>query len=114
MTAKAVSFLLSDLGVTKTHSRPHVANDNPDSEAQFKTLKYQPQCPKQFGSIEDARTFFDAGRCRIIELTVLIAIQSLHWYVGVVAAIVNLFCHPLGAVDNHHLVPQDTALMHLR
>jgi putative transposase len=57
MTSKAVAFLLSDLGVTKTHSRPHVSNDNPYSEAQFKTLKYQPQFPKQFGSIEDARTF---------------------------------------------------------
>jgi putative transposase len=57
MTSKAVALLLSDLGVTKTHSRPHVSNDNPFSEAQFKTLKYQPQFPKQFGSIEDARTF---------------------------------------------------------
>jgi putative transposase len=57
MTSKAVALLLSDLGVTKTHSRPHVSNDNPYSEAQFKTLKYQPQFPKLFGSIEDARTF---------------------------------------------------------
>ncbi len=57
MTSKAVALLLSDLGVTKTHSRPHVSNDNPYSEAQFKTLKYQPLFPKQFGSIEDARTF---------------------------------------------------------
>jgi len=57
MTSKAVALLLSDLGVTKTHSRPHVSNDNPYSEAQFKTLKYQPLFPKLFGSIEDARTF---------------------------------------------------------
>jgi putative transposase len=57
MTSKAVALLLSDLGVTKTHSRPHVSNDNPYSESQFKTLKYQPLFPKQFGSIEDARTF---------------------------------------------------------
>jgi putative transposase len=57
MTSKALALLLSDLGVTKTHSRPHVSNDNPYSEAQFKTLKYQPLFPKQFGSIEDARTF---------------------------------------------------------
>jgi putative transposase len=49
--------LLSDLGITKTHSRPYVSNDNPFSESQFKTLKYQPQFPKQFGSIEDARSF---------------------------------------------------------
>ncbi|MEA5599176.1 DDE-type integrase/transposase/recombinase, partial [Rivularia sp. UHCC 0363] len=57
MTSKSVAFLLADLGVTKSHSRPHVSNDNPYSEAQFKTLKYQPQFPKQFGSIEDARAF---------------------------------------------------------
>jgi putative transposase len=57
MTSKAVALLLSDLGVTKTHSRPYVSNDNPFSEAQFKTLKYQPQFPQQFGSIEDARSF---------------------------------------------------------
>lgn len=57
MTSKAVAFLLSDLGVTKSHSRPHVSNDNPFSEAQFKTLKYQPQFPKHFGSMEDARSF---------------------------------------------------------
>jgi putative transposase len=57
MTSKAVALLLSDLGITKTHSRPHVSNDNPFSEAQFKTLKYQPLFPKQFGAIEDARSF---------------------------------------------------------
>lgn len=55
MTSKAVALLLSDLGVTKTHSRPHVSNDNPYSEAQFKTLKYRPEFPDRFGSIEDAR-----------------------------------------------------------
>jgi Transposase and inactivated derivatives len=55
MTSKSVAVLLSDLGVTKTHSRPHVSNDNPYSEAQFKTLKYRPQFPARFGSIEDAR-----------------------------------------------------------
>jgi putative transposase len=50
-----VAFLLADLGVTKTHSRPHVSNDNPFSEAQFKTLKYRPAFPDRFGSIQDAR-----------------------------------------------------------
>ncbi len=55
MTSKAVAFLLADLGVTKTHSRPHVSNDNPYSEAHFKTLKYRPDFPARFGSIEDAR-----------------------------------------------------------
>jgi transposase InsO family protein len=57
MTAKATAFLLADLGVTKSHSRPHTSNDNPFSEAHFKTLKYQPQFPKRFGCIEDARAF---------------------------------------------------------
>lgn len=57
MTSKCLAHLLSDLGVAKTHSRPHVSNDNPYSEAQFKTLKYCPQFPGRFGSIEDARSF---------------------------------------------------------
>ena len=57
MKSKDVAFLLADLGVTKTHSRPHVSNDNPYSEAQFKTLKYRPDFPDRFGSIEDARSF---------------------------------------------------------
>ena len=57
MTSKAVAFLLADLGVTKTHSRPHVSNDNPFSEAAFKTLKYRPNFPDRFGSIEDSRGF---------------------------------------------------------
>ena len=48
MTSKPVTFLLADLGVTKTHSRPHVSNDNPFSEAQFKTLKYQPMFPERW------------------------------------------------------------------
>ena len=57
MTSKPVALLLADLGVTKTHSRPHVSNDNPFSEAQFKTLKYRPAFPERFGSIQDARAF---------------------------------------------------------
>jgi len=57
MKAKPVAMLLADLGVTKTHSRPHVSNDNPYSESQFKTLKYRPDFPSRFGSIEDARVF---------------------------------------------------------
>ena len=57
MKSKVVAHLFSDLGITKTHSRPHVSNDNPYSEAQFKTLKYCPQFPKRFGSIQDARSF---------------------------------------------------------
>jgi putative transposase len=55
MISKPVAFLLADLGITKTHSRPHVANDNPFSEAQFKTLKYHPSFPDRFGSFEHGR-----------------------------------------------------------
>jgi putative transposase len=57
MVSKPVAFLLADLGVTKTHSRPHTSNDNPYSEAQFRTLKYRPDFPDRFGCIEDARAF---------------------------------------------------------
>jgi putative transposase len=63
MIAKPLAQLLADLGVTKSHSRPHTANDNPFSEAQFKTLKYRPDYPQTFGSLQDARSwshsFFD-------------------------------------------------------
>jgi len=57
MKSKSLGQLLIDLGVTKTHSRPHVSNDNPFSESAFKTLKYSPGYPGRFGSIEDARLF---------------------------------------------------------
>jgi putative transposase len=63
MTSKPVALLLADLGATKTHSRPYSSTDNPYSEAQFKTLKYRPEFPDRFESIEQARafcrTFFD-------------------------------------------------------
>ncbi len=66
MTSKPVAQLLVDLGVARSHSRPHVSNDNPYSEANFKTLKYCPAFPGRFGSIEDARAFcaafFDQSR----------------------------------------------------
>jgi len=65
MASKTVALLLSDLGVTKSHSRPHCSNDNPYSEAQFKTLKYRPDFPDRFGSLEDGRAF-----CR----------RFFHWY----------------------------------
>ncbi len=65
MTSKSVAFLLADLGVEKTHSRPHVSNDNPYSESQFKTMKYRPEFPDRFDSIELARSF-----CR----------QFIDWY----------------------------------
>jgi putative transposase len=55
MTSKTVAFLLADLGVTKTHARPHVSDDNPFSEAHFKTLKYRPDFPDRFGSLAHAR-----------------------------------------------------------
>jgi putative transposase len=57
MTSKSVALLLADLGVTKTHSRPYVSDDNPYSEAHFKTLKYRPGFPDRFGSLEEARRF---------------------------------------------------------
>lgn len=65
MRSKSVAQLLIDLDVTKTHSRPHVSDDNPYSEAQFKTLKYRPDFPARFGSIQDAR-----AHCR----------EFFHWY----------------------------------
>jgi putative transposase len=68
MTSKSVAFLLADLGVEKTHSRPHVSNDNPYSESQFKTMKYRPDFPRRFASIEQARLF-----CRAF----------MDWYNGV-------------------------------
>jgi putative transposase len=65
MRSKPVAALLIDLEVVKTHSRPHVSDDNPYSESQFKTLKYRPDFPDRFGSIEDAR-----AHCR----------QFFRWY----------------------------------
>ena len=65
MTSHSVAHLLGSLGVTKSHSRPHVSNDNPFSESQFKTMKYRPEFPKRFGSYEDAQKF-----CR----------EFFHWY----------------------------------
>jgi transposase InsO family protein len=62
MRSKPVASLLVDLDVAKSHSRPHVSDDNPYSESQFKTMKYRPEFPQRFGCIEDARahcqTFF--------------------------------------------------------
>jgi putative transposase len=57
MTSKPVALLMADLGVTKTHSRPHVSNDNPFSESGFKTLKYRPDYPERFGCLADARSW---------------------------------------------------------
>jgi hypothetical protein len=60
MTSKTVAQLLADLEVTRSHSRPKVSNDNPYSEAWFKTLKYAPTFPERFGSQVDAQQFMDA------------------------------------------------------
>ena len=65
MTSKPVAFLLADLGVLKSHSRPYTSTDNPFSESNFKTLKYRPEFPARFDSIEHAR-----AHCR----------QFFHWY----------------------------------
>ena len=65
MKSKPVAFMLADLGVTKTHSRPYVSDDNPFSESHFKTMKYRPEFPDRFGSLADAR-----AHCQ----------QFFHWY----------------------------------
>src|SRR5436309_5413016 len=57
MRSRPVALLLADLGVTKTHSRPHVSDDNPYSESQFRTMKYRPEFPDRFGCIQDSRAF---------------------------------------------------------
>jgi putative transposase len=57
MKSKPVAFMLADLGVTKSHSRPHVSNDNPHIESLFKTIKYQPAFPATFANIVEARSF---------------------------------------------------------
>ena len=57
MRSKCVAHLLAELGVTKTHTRPYTSTDNPYSESQFKTLKYCPEFPGRFGSLQDARAF---------------------------------------------------------
>jgi putative transposase len=63
MRSKTLAQLLADLSIVKTHSRPHVSNDNPFSESHFKTMKYRPEFPDRFGSREDGlafcRRFFD-------------------------------------------------------
>jgi putative transposase len=65
MTATSTALLLANLGVGKSHSRPHQSNDNPFSESQFKTMKYHPTFPERFGSIQDARAF---------------CLRFFHWY----------------------------------
>jgi putative transposase len=57
MTAKSFALLLADLGIVKSYSRPHVSDDNPFSESHFKTVKYMPDFPEEFGSVQDARSY---------------------------------------------------------
>jgi len=57
MSSEPVAFLLADLGVTKTHSRPHLSDDNPHSESQFRTMQYRPEFPDRFGYIQDSGAF---------------------------------------------------------
>ena len=66
MTSRPLALLLADLGVTQSHSRPHVSNDNPYSEAQCKTLKYRPGFPRRFDSIEAARAHCQDLRVRLV------------------------------------------------
>jgi putative transposase len=60
MRSKPVAFLMADLGVTKSHSRPYVSDDNPYSESQFRTMKYRPEFPDRFGCIQDSRALLPA------------------------------------------------------
>ena len=62
MRSKLVALLFSDLGIAASHSRPRVSNDNPFSEAQFRTFKYRPEFPKRFGALEHARAICHARR----------------------------------------------------
>ena len=71
MKSKKVAFLLSDLGVTKSHSRPYVSNDNPYSESHFKTMKYRPEYPKRFFSIAEARAFCRSSLIGIIKSIII-------------------------------------------
>ena len=71
MTSNTVAGLLSTLGIDQSHSRPHVSNDNPYSEAQFKTLKYCPAFPGRFGSIEDSRVFCGSSSTTTITNTAI-------------------------------------------
>jgi putative transposase len=80
MTSKTVALMLADLGITKSHSRPHVSNDNPFSEAQFKTLKYQPAFPKQFGCIQDARAFCQSFFTGVFEVWGRCAESEINYY----------------------------------
>jgi putative transposase len=84
MTAKEVAQLMADLGVTKSHSRPHVSNDNPFSEAQFKTLKYRPDYPDRFGCAAAARTwgatfFAWYNDCHHHTALALLTPADVHW-----------------------------------
>jgi len=67
MTSKPVAFLMADLGITKTHSRPYTSIDNPYSESQFKTLKYRPEFPPRFGSIEHIQAGF-LNLCELLRI----------------------------------------------
>ncbi len=90
MTSKTLALKLADLGVNKSHSRPYVSDDNPFSESQFKTMKYRPEFPDRFGSLEDARAH---GQ------------RFFHWY--------NLEHHHSGiAMLTPHIArPRDSVMM---
>jgi putative transposase len=84
MTSKEVTQLMADLGVPKTHARPHVSNDNPFSEAQFKTLKYRPDYPDRFGGVADARAWGAAffawyNDCHHHTALALLTPADVHW-----------------------------------
>jgi putative transposase len=115
MRSKLVAELLVDLDVAKSHSRPYVSDDNPFSEAQFKTLKYRPDFPERFGSIEEARAhcqrffqWYDRGdpqvalapRLRPAIFDVAVAVLEAHPIARIeIAAVEGVQERPLGVGD---------------
>jgi putative transposase len=105
MTSKTMAFLLADLGVTKSYSRPYVSNDNPFSEAQFKTMKYRPSYPKRFGSLLDARAwarefFFWYNQCHYHSGIALLTPAMVHS--GCSAEVLRLRQATLESAYNRH------------
>jgi len=85
MTSKPVAFLLSDLGVTKTHSRPHVSNDNPYSESQFRTMKYRPDFPQRFYP----QRFYTIGEARAFVIAFMDWPNNEHHHSGIALIVVD-------------------------
>ncbi len=105
MVAKSVAQLLIDLEVVKSHSRPHVSDDNPYSESQFKTLKYRPDYPDRFGSLVDARTWAHAFLTWYNE-------EHHHTHLGLLTPMVVHHGQADGVLRKRHMVLQKAYLAH--